>query len=153
MHDERVDIATGEIVEDDTRVPNTLRRVDEDTRAVPRQSRDIAGIIAMVEDGQFNLDVSEDARELVQTMEAHAHANKGVAKGKITLTLDLQLANGIFVVVGGHTVKKPVAKRLGTPLFAREDGALGLNPAGQYRSLGHQGTLRDTVIQQPVKDI
>lgn len=149
MHDS----VTGEIIDDDTPVPGTLRRVEEDTRAVPRQSRDIAGIIAMVEDGQFNLDVSEDARELVQAMEAHAHANKGVAKGKISLTLDLSLANGIFVVVGGHTIKKPVAKRLGTPLFAREDGALGLNPAGQYRSLGHQGTLRDTVIEQPTRDV
>ena len=150
---ERVNPATGEIIDGDAHVPGTLRRVDQDTRAVPRQSRDIAGIIAMVEDGQFNLDVSEDARELVQKMEAHAHNNKGVAKGKITVSLDLSLANGIFVVVGAHTIKAPVAKRLGTPLFAREDGALGLNPTGQYRSLGHQGDLRETVIDQETRDI
>lgn len=150
---DRIDAATGEIIDDSAHVPGTLRRVDQDTRAVPRQSRDIAGIIAMVEDGQFNLDVSEDCRDLVQTMEAHAHNNKGVAKGKITLTLDLSLANGIFVVVGGHTIKKPVAKRLGTPLFAREDGALGLNPAGQYRSLGHQRDLGEVIEQPETRDI
>lgn len=150
MNDERVSVATGEILENETAVPTTLRRLENEGERIPRQSHNVAGIIAMLEDGEFNREAGEDMRDLVQAMESHAHNHKGVAKGKITVTLDVSLANGIFVIVGGHTVKKPVAKRLGTPLFAREDGALGLNPTGQYRSLGHQRDVGEVIDQRDV---
>lgn len=151
MTDERIDQTTGEVLPADAPMPGTLRRMTEDGPA-PKNGRDAAGIIAMLEGGDFNHDMGEDIRDLVQAMEAHAHNNKNSAKGKVTITLDLTLANGIFVIVGNHTVKKPVAKRLGTPLFAREDGALGVNPTGQYRSLGHQSTMREVEIEQPMRE-
>ena len=147
---ETIDQSTGEILDGNAKVPGTIRRLENDGERIPRQSHNVAGIIAMLEDGEFNREAGEDMRDLVQAMEAHAHNHKGVAKGKITVTLDVQLANGIFVIVGGHTVKKPVAKRLGTPLFAREDGALGLNPTGQYRSLGHQRDVGEVIEQRDV---
>lgn len=153
MNEERVDAVTGEIMQDDAPVSGTLRRIEESDETVPRSGRNVASIIALLENGDFNAEMGEDMRELVQVMEAHAHANKGTAKGKIAITLDMTLANGIFVITGGHTVKKPVAKRLGTPLFAREDGALGLNPAGQYRSIGHQSNLRDVAEERQTRDV
>lgn len=151
MNDTSFNPETGEIVED---TPRGLQKVgDSNGQVVPRQGRDAASVIAMLEDGQFNADVAVDMRDLVSAMEVHAHNNKGVAKGKLTIELDLTLANGVFVLVGGHKVKKPVEKRLGTALFAREDGALGRSPAGQYQSLGHQAELRDTVIDAKPRDI
>lgn len=146
------DPVTGEVLPAEAPVPGTLRRMTEDGPA-PKNGRDAAGIIAMLEGGDWNFEMGEDIRELVQAMEAYAHNNKGTAKGEVTIKLNLSLANGIFVLVGGHTVKKPVAKRLGTPLFAREDGALGVNPSGQYRSLGHQATMREVEIEQPVREV
>lgn len=146
------DPVTGEVMDDTIHVPTTLRRIEDNEESVPRSGRNVASIIALLENGDFNAEMGEDMRELVQVMETHANTNKGTAKGKITITLDVMLANGIFVITGGHTVKKPVAKRLGTPLFAREDGALGLNPAGQYRSIGHQGSLRDVTVEQQVRE-
>lgn len=156
---ERIDPETGEIIEP-AATPHKLQRISDDNGVpVPRSGRDAASIIAMLEDGTFNADVAEDLRDLVAAMEAHAHNNKGVAKGKITITLDLALGNGVFVLVGGHTVKKPVAKRMGTALFAREDGALSRNPSGQYRQIGgtrdviDERDARDAVIEQPTRDI
>lgn len=146
-------VDTGEVIEDDAPQPRALSRVVNDSVPVPRQSRDVAGVIAMLEDGDFNLEASEDMRELVQFMEGHAHNNKGSAKGKVTITLDLHLANGIFVITGQHAVKRPVAKRVGTALFARDDGGLGKNPAGQYQRLGEERDARDAVIEQHVRDI
>lgn len=151
--DERADPVTGEILTDDAPVSGTLRRIDDDGYAAPKQASDAAGIIAMLEGGDFNHEVGEEIRELVKAMEVHAHNNKNTAKGSITIKLDVTLANGIFVLVGSHAIKKPVPKRIGTPLFARESGALGINPAGQYRSIGHQRDMREVVVEQNEREV
>ncbi len=152
MTDTSFNPETGEIL-DHTEVPRGVQKIgDSHGVTVPRQGRDVASVIAMLEDGEFNADVAVDMRDLVSALEVHAHNNKGVAKGKLTIELDLTLANGVFVLVGNHKVKKPVAKRIGTALFAREDGGLGRNPGGQYQTIGHQSEMRDTVIDQPVRD-
>jgi hypothetical protein len=154
MHEERIDAETGEILSPDDPGPRKLARIENDDRVpVPRQARDVAGVIAMLEEGQFNADVSEAMRKLVIAMEAHAHNNKGNAKGKVTVTLDLHLANGIFVITGSHAVKEPVLKRLGTALFAREDGGLGRNPSGQYTSIGTQADARDVMLEGNIRDV
>lgn len=110
---ERIDSSTGEVLsDDDDGGYNALPTRAADGGPVAKRSGHVSDILRMLEDGQFNADVSVDMRELAKAMEAHAHNNKGVAKGKLTLELDFSLANGVFVITPSHKVKAPVHKRM-----------------------------------------
>ncbi len=107
-----------------------------DSLPMPRKAMTVADTMRLLEDGQFDLDASVTLRELIQRLEAHAFTNRGVSKGKFTIELDISLANGAHVVVPSIKVKAPEPKRLGTILFAHEDGGLSRNPPGQGALFG-----------------
>lgn len=127
MPDEVYDAATGEL-------PPRERAADGGR--VPPPTATVADTIRLLADGQFDADISHDLRELIRKMEAHAFGNKGRAKGKLVITLDIELANGAHVVVPSAKVTMPVAKQPGTLLFAFEDGRLSRNPPGQRQLFG-----------------
>jgi hypothetical protein len=124
------DPITGEIITDDRPINAQVVHA-ADGFPVPKTAQAASQMLRLLEEGQFDAEVSHDMRDLVCAMEAHAHNNKGIAKGKLLIEVDLTLANGVFVATGAHKVKKPVQKRMGTALFARDNGALGRNPPGQ----------------------
>lgn len=107
-----------------------------DNRPVPRKAVTISQTLGLLEDGQFDADASALLRELIGKMEAHAFTNRGVSKGKISIELDLTLANGAFTVVPSIKRKIPEPKHLGTVMFAHEDGSLSRNPPGQGALFG-----------------
>ena len=126
------DRETGEVID--------AHRVDGEHVAggcpMPRKAVTIADTIRLLNDGQFDADASAELRELIKKMEAYGFLNKGVAKGKLVLTLDIALANGAHVVVPSIKVTAPVPKVAGTLLFAHEDGGLSRNPPGQGAFFG-----------------
>mgnify|MGYP001166292700 CR=1 FL=1 len=141
---ERAAPSTGEILDaDDERGVDARSVVAADNKPVAKRSGYVSDVLRMLEGGQFNADVSSEMRKLAEKMEAHAHNNKGSAKGKLTISLDLSLANGIFVLTPQYTVKAPVQKRDGTALFLGEDGSLGRNPAGQNALFGDRAPKDD----------
>jgi len=148
---EQVNPETGEIVEDD-RGLDARSITAADGGPVAKRSGHVSDVLRMLEDGQFNADASEAMRELVRMMEAHAHNNKGAAKGKVTIELDMTLANGVFVLTPAYKVKAPVQKRLGTALFAGDTGSLGRNPPGQKAMFGDRQP-RDPYADQAVRDV
>jgi hypothetical protein len=146
------DPVTGEILaDDDTRGGGAVSVLAADNKPVAKRSGYMSDVLRMLEDGQFNADVSEAMRGLAAALEAHAHNNKGQAKGRLSLTFDFHLANGVLVITPNHTVKKPVQKRIGTALFVGEDGSLGRNPPGQRPMFGAQAP-RDPYEAREVRD-
>lgn len=146
---EKVDTETGEILGADEAGGEDARNLKTaDGGAQPKRSGYIADVIRMLDEGQFNADASEDMRDLVSYLEAHAHNNKGSAKGKLVITLDFVIGNNVMAVVPTHAVKKPIAKRAATVLFSAENGSLGLNPPSQMAMFGGK-KVRDNYIAGP----
>lgn len=146
-----IDDETGEIVEDSRGL--SARPVNApDGNPLPKRSGHTSDVLRMLEDGEFDVEMSQKMRDLIHVMESHAHGNKGVAKGKLTITLDFALANGVFVLTPDFKVKEPVAKRAGTALFAAENGSLGRNPPGQAALFGVR-PVRDDFERSEVRDI
>lgn len=132
------DPVTGEIIE--ARAADGYR--------LPPPAATLADTIRLLADGQFDADVSSELRELIRKMEAHAFQNKMIAKGQLTITLDITLSNGAHVIAPSFKIKTPVAKQPGTLLFAFEDGRLSRNPPGQgaffgIRSVDGADEIRD----------
>jgi len=147
------DPVTGEVLNDDEAGGEYARKlVAADGNPVPKRSNYVADVIRMIEEGHFNIDTSVAMGDLCKAMEAHAHGNKGIAKGKLTIELDFMLGNGMFVITPKFKVKAPEAKRMGTGLFLGENGSLGLNPVGQ-RPLFGQREVRDPFAADRAIDI
>lgn len=151
---ERIDASTGEVLsDDDDRGYSAKNVVAADGGPIAKRSGHVSDVLRMLEDVQFNADVSEEMRELAKKMEAHAHNNKGVAKGQLQITLDFTLANGIFVITPSNKVKAPVQKRAGTALFLGESGSLGKNPPGQSAMFGDRAPRDDYDGPRDTRDV
>jgi hypothetical protein len=146
------DPVTGEVLEDDDVGGEYARKlVAADGNPVPKRSPYLADVLRMIEEGQFNIDASVAMTDLCSAMEGHAHGNRGVAKGKLTIELDFMFGNTMFIITPKLKVRKPEEKRPGTPLFLGEGGTLGLNPPGQ-RALFGQRDARDPFKAAEVRD-
>ena len=108
------DPVTGEIL--------SSRAADGSRRPPP--SATMADTIRLLNDGQFDLDCSAELRELVRKLTDHAGNAKGVAKGSISIKLDIKMMNGAHVVTPTIKVNAPVADQPGTLLFSDDDGRL-----------------------------
>ena len=84
----------------------------------------LADTIRLLNDGQFDLDASAELRELVSKIAEHAEHGKGVAKGSITIKLDIKMMNGAHVVTPVMKVTAPTPDQPGTLLFSDDDGRL-----------------------------
>lgn len=114
MADEAFDKDTGEILP--TRAA--------DGRPLPPAAATLADTIRLLNDGQFDLDASAELRELVRKIADHAENGKGVAKGSISIKLDIKMMNGAHVVTPVLKVNAPTPDQPGTLLFGHEDGRL-----------------------------
>lgn len=126
MKEEPFDKETGEVL-------NT--RAADGTR-LPPPSATMADTIRLLNDGQFDLDASAELRELVVKLADHADNAKGVAKGSISIKLDIKMMNGAHVVTPTLKVTAPTADQPGTLLFADDDGRLSRNRPDQGQFFG-----------------
>lgn len=139
------DPETGEVLEHALVDQET---VAADNLPVPKRSRSASNVLAMLDDGEFNADLSEAIHELLKQIEGHAHRNKGQAKGQVDVKLQLSYANGMLVIVPDFKVKAPVEKRGGTALFIGEDMSLGRNPPGQRAMFGSKARDPDADMRE-----
>lgn len=121
MPDEAFDPTTGEVLS--TRAADGSR--------LPPPSATLADTIRLLNDGQFDLDASAELRELVTKIADHAENAKGVAKGSLTIKLDIKMMNGAHVVTPTMKVSAPVPDQPGTLLFSDDDGRLSRNRPDQ----------------------
>lgn len=121
MEDEAHDPDTGEILA--TRAADGSR--------LPPPSATLADTIRLLNDGQFDLDASAELRELVRKIADHADSAKGVAKGSLTIKLDIKMMNGAHVVTPTLKLTAPTPDQPGTLLFSDDDGRLCRNRPDQ----------------------
>ena len=98
---------------------------------LPPPSATYADTIRLLNDGQFDLDASAELRELIVKISDHAENAKGVAKGSITIKLDIKVMNGAHVVTPTLKVSAPTPDQPGTLLFSDSDGRLSRNRPDQ----------------------
>ena len=83
----------------------SLSRSDEPPRS-------FAAFIAEIEKGALNDDLSTELQRLVATLRDHLAASGGkVAKGALTLTLNLTLDRGLIELVPAIKIKTPDTRR------------------------------------------
>lgn len=154
MNDTPDDPVTGEILEaHDDRGMQARAVIAADGQPVARRSGHLSDVLRMLDDGQFNADASVEMRKLLTAIADHAKNNKGVAKGNLTLKLDITMANGIVIVTPDVAVKAPKAKRDGTALFIGDESTLGRNPEGQAALFGDRKPIDPFADRQAVRDI
>ena len=121
MAEEAFDPGTGEI----------LSSRAADGSRLPPPSATVADTIRLLNDGQFDLDASAELRELVRKLSDHADNAKGVAKGSLTIKLDIKMMNGAHVVTPTLKMTAPTPDQPGTLLFSDSDGRLSRNRPDQ----------------------
>jgi hypothetical protein len=121
MAEEEFDRSTGEI----------LSSRAADGRPLPPAAATLADTIRLLNDGQFDLDASAELRELVRKIADHAENAKGVAKGSISIKLDIKMMNGAHVVTPTLKISAPTPDQPGTLLFSDNDGRLSRNRPDQ----------------------
>jgi hypothetical protein len=98
----------------------------------------IGQLIALCEEGALDQDIARDSRKLVHALRAVAFNNGGKAKGKITITLDVEVEGELIMLRGDYVVKEPKAKRQRSAMYATEDGRITPNRPGQGTFFGHR---------------
>ena len=126
MTQEAFDPQTGELLGE--------RYADGSRRPPP--SATFADTIRLLNDGQFDLDASAELRELVRKIAEHAENAKGVAKGSISIKLDIKMMNGAHVVTPTLKLVAPTPDQPGTLLFSDDDGRLSRDRPDQGAFFG-----------------
>ena len=67
--------------------------------------------IRMLEHGDLHQELGGNLQEIAAALENHAMENGGLAKGKLTLTLDFKLEKGIYEISAKPKVTLPEPKR------------------------------------------
>lgn len=132
MADEIIDADTGEIFEE---------RAADGGRRYPAAST-LSDLVLMLKDGQFNADTSEVLREFATKLEAVGVDTDRKAKGKITLSIDVEFDpdRGFSVLTPSLALKLPVEKHGATVAWFTSDGRLTPNKPNQGNLFG---TIRE----------
>lgn len=94
-----------------------LGRIDEETgEIIPVQNkkeppRAFSAFLAMLEDGLFHAELSDELQELNAAMNNHVINYGAKAKGKIVITINLELIKGVFDIVSKYKITPPETPR------------------------------------------
>lgn len=129
-------LENGEIIEE---------RAADGGRRYPAAST-LSDLLMMLKDGQFNADSSEPLREFATKLEAVGIDTGKKAKGKITLTIDVEFdADREFsVLTPSLAFKLPVEKHGATVAWFTSDGRLSPNKPNQGNLFG---TIREITTE------
>lgn len=110
----------------------------------------LTDLIAMLRDGQFNADTSEVLREFAEKLEAIGKNTDRKAKGKITLTIEVDYDpdRDFSVLIPTLTAKLPTEKHGSTVAWFTSDGRLTPNKPNQGNLFG---TMRDVNAAREVR--
>ena len=98
----------------------------------PHEIRSFSTLVAQLEDGALHQELTKEVIDLVANLQDHARDQGGKPKGKITLTIDLKYADGMFDVQSDFKIASPKATRRRTVLWATPDNNLSrANPRQQ----------------------
>ncbi|MDR3438985.1 hypothetical protein [Telmatospirillum sp.] len=112
----------------------------------PHDIRAFSTLVSQLEDGQLHADLTTQIQDLVATLQDHAHEHGGKPAGKITLTIDMKYADGVFDVQADYKITAPKTARRRTVLWATPDNNLSrANPHQQELPLRSVDTATGAV--------
>ena len=109
----------------------------------------LSDLVMMLRDGQFNADSTDPLREFAQKLEAIGIDTGKKAKGKITLTIDVEFDHGreFSILTPSLAFKLPVEKHGETVAWLTTDGRLSPNKPNQGNLFG---TIREITTESRV---
>ncbi|WP_152997845.1 hypothetical protein ACNFJ7_02110 [Sphingomonas sp. HT-1] len=115
---------------------------------MPPAANTFGDFVRFLEDGQFDVELTEVMKSLAGEMANAAIDSGGKSKGKLTLTFDFALEGRVFSIAAKHKVDLPVAKRPKSVMWTTEDMRFTpSNPAQGHlfgvREVGGAGGFRD----------
>jgi hypothetical protein len=90
----------------------------------PNTARSFSTFLPLVENGQLHGDLSQELCNLVAELHTAARENAGKAKGKLALTLNFKLEDGVVEVTGDYTATLPKKTRGRSIFWATPDNHL-----------------------------
>jgi len=132
---EQIDEATGEIL------PPAA-----DGRALRPAASTFGQLIGFLEDGQFDADVALDLKEMAAKM-ADVAATRGSAKAKLTVEIDFELQDAMFMIAAKHKVKLPDEKRPRSVAWTTEDNRFTPHKPNQGQLFGVRDVSRGSGLR------
>jgi hypothetical protein len=86
--------------------------------------RTFAQLLQHVQDGDLHVDLTNELRDLVASLENVRAEQGGKPKGSIVLKLDFTLDSGVFEVVADYAIKAPKIARSKSHFWATPDNLL-----------------------------
>lgn len=115
----------------------------------PAASPTFVGFLDQVEDGDLARDLSEQLRQLVESMHRQADIAGGKPKGKLTVVVDLKLEGGVFEVRADVKVTAPKAPRQRSIFYRHPDNGLSANNPKQLDLGMDAREVRDVAAAAP----
>lgn len=83
-----------------------------------------AVFLATIDGGAFNDQLSREVQDLIGDMSNHAQVSGGVAKGKISITIDLSLEKGVFEIAADKKCTHPKERKTKSIFWADKNNNL-----------------------------
>jgi hypothetical protein len=114
--------------------------------AIYAEQRTVAMLLAHMEEGQFNQDASDALRDLVAKLNDAAVNRGGKPVGKLVITLDFKLDDGIIETRSDYKVTAPKTSRRKTIMWATPNNNLTPDNPRQismnFRDVNKGSTIR-----------
>lgn len=88
------------------------------------QPKSFGVILAQLEGGAFNDQLSREVQGLIADMSDHAKVYGGSAKGKISLSIDVTLDKGVFEISAEKKITAPKERKSKSIFWADKDNNL-----------------------------
>lgn len=126
----------------------TIEHQAADGGRVPGACNTLGEFVRSLEDGQFDCDCYEAIKDLSAALHEHAWANGGMAKGKVTITLDFKQEGGVTEIKAAYKVGKPEARRAKSVMWTTEDHRMTRTRPNQHQLFG----IRDVSGSSGLRD-
>lgn len=108
---------------------------DTPSNTVPAAST-FAQFIQMLEDGDYHAELTTALQNINGALSDHALSFGGKPKGKLTLSVDFTLDNGVFEINADFNTKLPKAPRSRTVAWATQDNRFSPQNPRQMQLFG-----------------
>lgn len=110
----------------------------------------LADFVRMLEDGQFDADVTSDLRDLAEALEDLFMAQGGKLKATLNIKIELtREIDGYYLIAASHSIKKPTENRKRSLAWLTDNNLFTPNKPNQGSLFG---TVRDVSARRNVRN-
>lgn len=114
---------------------------------VPGACNTLGEFVRSLEDGQFDADCYEAIKELSVQMREHAWNSGGMAKGKVSITLDFSQEGMMTEIKAAFKVTSPASKRPKSVMWGTSDNRFSRTNPQQQQLFGVRDVTGETNLR------